>query len=300
MSAIVGFEKAYQRLNSYKPHRSIEPVEVKRYFISNASIEIRSECVGLIERLDEFFLLQSAFSSPVETYVIDVFEDRDQFPIVFNGRTLDTGLNLGDTAVKVLREVNTVVTENIARVIYMHAACVAHGEGAVLFPAVGGVGKTTLAAYLIAHGWKHLNDDVVLLTEDSLQLLPVTVALSIKRGSWPLLESSYPELTGLRIQLSNQKEFKYLPPKSDQVAVDAVDCCAVVLPRYSAACTKPAIELASPIESFIAIFEGGGMMQRPLEPTRLSAFVNWLDQIPCYKLHYNHLHDARSLLEELF
>lgn len=75
----------------------------------------------------------------------------------------------------------------------LHAGVMSLKEHSLLFVAPSGNGKSTLCAYLMAQGFTLFSDEIALIDE-SANLLPVILPLSIKEGSWERLDEWYPKL----------------------------------------------------------------------------------------------------------
>jgi len=79
----------------------------------------------------------------------------------------------------------------------IHAMAVAYGKKAVVMPAPSGYGKSTLTAALLKEGLSYLGDDMVPIQRATHQITPLLTSLSIKKGSWHLLNTHYLELNEL-------------------------------------------------------------------------------------------------------
>lgn len=289
----------YTPINHFVPDRPITTELSRCYYLSNTKIRVRSEEEGVLARLDEMMVLESALISNPSNYFIDIYSEQGQWPIVSNGKTRDTGLTVADTVVKVLREINIMISEQHDWLILMHASCVAKSGRGVLFPAQGGSGKTTLAAYLMAQDWKILNDDLIPLLRASLSCLPATLALSIKQGSWALLDSHFRQLRNATIYGEADRCIKYLAPNANQVAKEPTALAAIILPRYSADCERAQITSVSPLEVFVSMVESGCALRQPMHPEHLSELAKWLNQVPCFMMQYSSLQDAHTLVESV-
>jgi hypothetical protein len=92
------------------------------------------------------------------------------------------------------RELQSHLFERLRANLFLHAAAVTHGSGAILLPAASGRGKTTLAAILVESGCSYLTDDLVILDRQN-RILPFPKALSLKARSLPVFERLRPRTT---------------------------------------------------------------------------------------------------------
>src|SRR5689334_21394421 len=94
----------------------------------------------------------------------------------------------------------------------MHAGAVARDGCAIGFPAPSGSGKTTLIAGLIARGFTYVSDDLVAVAAADGRVAPWPMPLSIKAGSWPLLEPLHPQLAEAPAILAGGRKARLLAP----------------------------------------------------------------------------------------
>ncbi|MFK7860935.1 MAG: PqqD family peptide modification chaperone [Granulosicoccus sp.] len=288
----------YQPLTDFVPANSCEPVESCECFLPGFRLSFASELPGLVHYLQQLFPLPTVSDEPLKDLTIEIYKDGDRAPLVHQGKTLDTGLALTDTALKCLREVNGIIGREVPYSIIFHASAVARNGKAVLFPAVGGSGKTTLSAYLMAQGFLFLNDDAVPLCSESALLQPIPLSLSIKRGSWSVLDKWYPALKNTEVYGAADFQVRYLPPLAESVCRQAVACALVVLPVYSPSATALKCEQVSTRAAFENIIKSGCILDQPVDPGQISALVNWLKALPVYRVTYSDLHDVEQWLNQ--
>ena len=220
-----------------------------------------------------------------------------RFPIVQNNRTIDTGLDLNDAAMKTARSMAAISADETPWIASLHAAAVSRGDHGVLIPAIGGSGKTTLAAYLVAQGYCLVNDDMVVLRETDMKFAAAPMAMSIKAGAWPLLNPYYAQLAQQPMRAIRGRPVRYLPPSRHQICHKPVDCRLVILPDYSSAHETAGLTPVSHSQVFKLLVEGGTTFNRPISKSRLASLINWLSALPCYRMHYSALEDAHELVE---
>jgi len=164
---------------------------------------------------------------------------------------------------------------------------------------VHGSGKSTLAAHLISNGFKLLHDDTIILRASDGDMMPTTMPLSIKVGSWSVLQTSFPQLVNLTEFGQGPRRVKLLTPDISQVCTESVKCKVIVSPKWVSKPQDPVLEKISVEEQFAEIIEGGCFFERPICPAYLKKFVTWLDRFPCYKLTYNRLDQALDTINSL-
>jgi hypothetical protein len=289
----------YVPTTDYLPTRKLHNPISRCYYLPGYQFAVASEVQCLHALLSDMFLLQAVDGIGAEELQVSVFDDGNRYPIVYQGRTLDTGFTLADTAVKCLREINGLVAHSRALIAIFHAAAVSRDNKAVLMPAQGGSGKSTLAAYLMHRGFEYINDDAVPLLAESSQLLPVPVGLSIKTGSWPILAPVFSQMSRLRAFGSGEIQRKYLAPLNHQVCHTSVPCRLLVLPQYQRTSSHYEFHEVSKMAAFETIMRSGCTLGQPSQVDLMAALLDWLSAIPCYALTYSSLPDAEQAISHL-
>jgi hypothetical protein len=118
--------------------------------------------------------------------------------------------------------------------IALHAAALLSPRGAVLLAGSSGSGKSTLAAMLNARGWPSVADDVVLLNTADLRIEGLALAYAAKPGSWPVLQTAFPEIDRLAShQRPDGRIVKYLPPRAVADEPGGAQVASVIFPNYT-------------------------------------------------------------------
>jgi hypothetical protein len=181
----------------------------------------------------------------------------------------------------------------------VHAAGVHNGQAALLFPALGGCGKTTLTAALLAAGCGYLSDDVVPLAGEGLQAIPLPVPLRIKPGSVAVLQDDYPELATLPVFGPMDHAVRFLPPRffDSAAAARRYPVAALVFPAYTpgAACRLTPLTGVEALQRLIA---AETLFHRPLVHDHIKRLLQWLEHTPAYCLQYSRLFDAAGTVRE--
>jgi hypothetical protein len=186
----------------------------------------------------------------------------------------------------------------------VHAAAMGRGGGLILMPGLSGKGKSTLTAYLAAHGWLYAGDDVVGLgaTEAGDPVVtPFPTAISLKPGSRPILTEYYPQISDLPTLSYAGKQARFLAwPHSSVVGrpQEQRRLRAVVFPRYApqGACE---LQKISTLDCLFELIAAGFTAGDKLEPARLERFFDFLEVTPKYRLTYPCLQQAERCLASL-
>lgn len=180
---------------------------------------------------------------------------------------------------------------------YFHAAAVSRGERSLLLPGVSGAGKSTLTAYLAAHDYAYLGDDLIALARSDWSLRPLPTCLSVKSGSWPILAGLYPDLFRLPVVQCHGREARYLEPRQRWHFGPAPS--AILFPHYVKN-SKTSLNAVTPLEAVTRLIETSTDLHRPVTGPRVAEFLKFVEQTPAYELIYDDLPSAQSLIEKRF
>ncbi|KHD07759.1 hypothetical protein PN36_16210 [Candidatus Thiomargarita nelsonii] len=180
----------------------------------------------------------------------------------------------------------------------IHAMAVAYGQKAVVMPAPSGYGKTTLSAALLKAGFSYLSDDMVPIKRGSHQITPLPTSLSIKKGSWQLLDSHYPELNKLLVYNKGNRQVRYLNPSRYIKTTNHLPVSALVFPQYQAG-QRATLEPISKIESLQRLIKNEVWLGNPIKNDIVSEFLAWLNNIPCFSFYYSELEPAVQKIRTL-
>ena len=164
-----------------------------------------------------------------------------------------------------------------------HAAAVSTGDRCLMFLGDSGNGKSTLSALLMANGLDVLADDFLPIENSENLICRFPSAISVKKQALDLLTPIYPGLKSSEEHYnpSLNKTFRYLP--QSKTTKTAVPCEALVFVKYQKdigfECNK-----MDKNEAFQKLVCDSWLS--PIE-SNVRKFVNWFQQLPCYKLTYS-------------
>ena len=206
-------------------------------------------------------------------------------------------------------------------VLTLHAAGVKQPNLCLSLAGISGAGKSTLSAFLAKSGWSLLGDDILAIQlsdqdKPELGLLPFPTAVSLKSGSWPALQSLYPEIEALPTFPYGEKLAKYLavarhsdsaetPPsqiKTVQREKMASAWDAIVLPRYVLKTDpnkKMTINTLSPAEGLQGLLTAGMSLFGNPSIETVGQALNALISLPCFSIEYADFHEVQACLKDL-
>ena len=180
-----------------------------------------------------------------------------------------------------------------------HAAAVSREGKSILMPGGSGVGKSTLTAYLVANGMAYLGDDVVALGEDDASLFPLPSCLSIKTGSWQLLERYYPGLMQRPSYRVFARDVRYLEPLGNyRTSPNGGPPAAIVFPVFVSGAAVH-LEALSPVAALVRFVGAHTSLVGAVTEDKLAKLIRFVERTPAYELRYSQLPEAQRVITSL-
>lgn len=180
----------------------------------------------------------------------------------------------------------------------LHATAVHNHQHALLFYGASGQGKSTLAALLCAHGFHLLADDFVPLTSESNRACYFPAALSIKEKAIPAVLPYFPELAG-QSQYNYPrlgKKVCYLPVTDPDWKPISLPCKALVAVHYQEG-TAETLQALTTEEVLQQLIPDAWIAS---DPRSAAQFLNWVAELPAYRLTYHSLSFLLDSATKLF
>jgi len=197
--------------------------------------------------------------------------------------------------------VKYMATNRYPYFLQIHAAVLYNGEKCILLPGGPGNGKTTLTAALACSGLQYFSDEIALLEEESMQVRPVPISLTVKPEAVDLLSPFYPELRHLPVHCREDQEIvRYLAPVSCAVSSSerTYSIGWVVFPRYSPD-AETRLHPLSRASALQRIMWECLVLPEPLNKRKVQSLVQWMREVECFDLPMSSLADAVQLVKGL-
>jgi hypothetical protein len=180
----------------------------------------------------------------------------------------------------------------------LHAAAIARGPGAIALCAPQGGGKSTLAAYAAARGWRFFNDDLTIVDPLHASVLPLPVAIGVKEGSRTLLEGDYPWLRTAPEHRYGDKAARYVGLADSAAASEPAPLAAIVFCRYEHGAATEMARL-EPSVAAQRLLQAGIVFSSALRPEMIEWTASLLRSTPCHHLRYSSLAEAETALRTI-
>lgn len=228
------------------------------------------------------------------TAAIDIVES-DKRISVYRDREFVAACDALDQLAPIVKAtVWNAVLRDEAYFLDIHAGVVSDGKRCLLLPAAPGSGKSTLTAALVHAGLEFFSDEIALLEDATLDVLPVPLALCVKDTGIDALASRYPRLRTLAIhRRGDGKNVVYLPPTREQRPAkhEARPVHALVFPRFAQGETTSLAPLPRPAALQALLSQCLRVAQR-LDVHRVERLVQWISTLPCYALRHGDTESA--------
>lgn len=186
--------------------------------------------------------------------------------------------------------------------LQIHAGVIGDGESALLLPGAPGSGKSTLTGGASAVGFRYLSDELAHLDEDTLEVRPFPMSLTLKEGSIAPLASHHPEAAALPVWVREDLiEVRYLPPPPGALGFDwerSYPVRAVVFPRY-APDVQTTMQPISQGEALQRLMAEALVLPTLLDRRKVRSLARWVRRTPFYELSMSSLPRALELLGTL-
>ena len=284
------------------PVADMEPAirEQRVYRLLNSSIRIRysSRQQYLWVHPILAHLQKNGPDEPAET-VISIMRHNGQYYLLNNGDCIGTARALRFLGAQVKAMVLQTAINNYDYLAFFHAGVVANNNTCTLFPAASGSGKSTLTAALLRHGYAYLSDEVALIRDGSCCVVPVPVSIGLKAGSWKLLATYYPSLSGRRTHdREDGKKVRYLPPPQRALCYEDDACLPVrniIFPHYTPS-THSSITPLARVSALKRLFDECMVIPGELTLRQVENMAAWIRSVECYTLNMQSLHQAVDLV----
>jgi hypothetical protein len=220
----------------------------------------------------------------------------DGWAIHVNDRPLLSALRAEQIGLGFLHAARSLLYAESGYDIAFHAAMVTDRDRGVMLCAPREAGKSTLAAYLAAHGYEFLADEPALLRLDTASVTSLRLPISLKEGSWAVLQREWPQAAHAPIHLrSDGVRIRLLHAPQTRLSARLTH---IVFPCYDPAST-PAIEQLTPLRTLSLLNDGGMLLGRDFARPAFEAFLRLICAVPAYAMRYASLDEAARMIQAL-
>lgn len=238
--------------------------------------------------------LQSKLQTDNKISVDFIEEENNHWQILFNNTKVAAPTQTSRVTLFLQDMMLIALYQSYDYLISMHAATLEFNDNIFIFPAVSGSGKTTLSAGLMKSGFSIYSDELSVIKSNG-NILNLPFSLSIKEGSWKVLEDSYPILstTNYHIRFDEQR-VKFLKPIKWEFS--SKKPTHIIFPKYKKDATTKLTPLSA-CDAMNRIKDAGYELNKPLNKETFEKISEYLLSLPKYSLEYSSLAEAIDVIK---
>lgn len=195
---------------------------------------------------------------------------------------------------------NWVIGAHLHRYLILHSAVLERSGKGVLFVAVSGGGKSTLAADLALNDWRLLSDELALIDGPELRLIPHPRPVSLKNDSIQVIRTRHPNARmGPTAKDTHKGTIVHLraPDTSVDRGTEPAPPSLIIFPKWSRDATL-SIQPVGPGDAAIRLISQS--FNYPILGSEgFTRLADLVETTPAWELNYASLDDARSTLDDL-
>jgi hypothetical protein len=173
---------------------------------------------------------------------------------------------------------------------------VTDGDHGIMLCAPRESGKSTLAAYLVTRGFELLTDEPALLHLDTCSVSSLCLPVSLKEGSWTVLQHEWPQLARAPIHVrSDGAKIRLLHPPL-RFSAPSRRLTHIIFPEYGSSFVAHA-EPLPPLRTLSLLNEGGMLLAQHLARDTFEAFLRLVCEAPAYIFRYDSLQEADRMFD---
>lgn len=253
-----------------------------------STVSVNSANPGIRKSMADLFALMttSVMTDPIGEVRIDVSPAVAR--LLVDGKTVGRGSSGAKLLRRSYREVVRLFIHEHPELVWIHAACAAGADGAVVLPGSWGRGKSSLILELCANGWTFLSDDIVPLDPFAKRAVPFPGTPQVRPRSNQILSRS---------QLGTLSK-RAVPIEQSKVSNEPQPVSMVVFPNF----VSNAEASLSPISPAQAI---GELLENCLsfpknDDASIQALCDMVADLPLYNLRFGDVTEAADLLIETY
>ena len=253
--------------------------------------------------LQQLYPTVSTDSHDIGAYISLLYvPEKDSYDLWHDENIFATCETFDDAIITTLFLIGEIATHEVPRLLVFHAgAVVCDDDKTFLISAAAGKGKSTLTAALLQAGGALINDDIVPLNPDGT-ITSISQPLKIKTGSWDILRDAYPMLQNQTpLKRADDLVMKHLSiaPDSRCLPGSCHRVSTIIIPEYNPTQNQAITQQLDQSQKLQAIIDAEPFFTHALTRPYLQQIIDWLSNIPAYKITYSSSCDALAAISSL-
>ena len=224
---------------------------------------------------------------------INLIEKNSKWSVLLNGTVIQENLEPTQVLPRIQDYIRISYYRSTDYLISLHSGALYFNKIPLIMPASSGSGKSTLSTYLMHQkGFEFLTDEVVMIDKRS-HIWPIPLAITIKEGSWKVLESYGISLDHLSVhERFDGQSLRFLPPVQIATESLALNGGYLIFPKYSEGATTE-LKPLNTLEALNIITTSGYEVFDSYDEATIELWVKTLENLNKYTITYSNLKDAR-------
>jgi len=173
-----------------------------------------------------------------------------------------------------------------------HASTISNGHSAIMLIGDSGNGKSTLAALLMTYGFDLIADDFTPMLAKDQKVYSYPAAISIKQGSFKLLEPLITDFNKLpKYFINSRKGYVKYVQSNNYRKQQSLSCRKIVYVNYKKEAQTKLTEVS--IDKILSLLITDSWLSP--EPKNVEYFLTWLETCTFHKLTYS---DADEVIQK--
>jgi hypothetical protein len=293
---IAGIMSDWQRSNLLT---EFEPAQVNKLRVGRRIVTIENNCTDVSPFIDSALIHLTTDTEQQPDCTFQVRDQEDSIQLIKDGATIFEAAYADAIAQRLIFEVVEEGYRQLGYVTILHAAAVKLKGHCIVLPALGGSGKTTLAAALMHQGAEYFADDVVPLMSRDGEICPLRTSLCLKENSWNLLKERFPDVFRQPVLVRDNKLIRYMPPspiRGDEG--ETLKAKLIIFPKYQKG-AKASIESLGAVDAFKKLISTATWFDTSIKSKKLQELVHWSQSSDAYELVFDTLEDGLTLINSL-
>ena len=194
---------------------------------------------------------------------------------------------------------NWCIASHCHNYLLLHAAVLAKGEQAIVFPAPPGSGKSTLTGYLAHSGWRLLSDEMAVIDTSTNRVHPFIRPICLKNNSIDLIREWFPDTIISDVARdTNKGDVAHVKPPVDSLnnMYKSAEVKAVVFPKYNADVQLDIYQLDK-CDAFLSLAENG-FNNNVLARSAFLSLTSIVENANNYEMVYSNKEEMKAFLED--
>jgi hypothetical protein len=276
------------------------------------TVEVTSNCPEVLDRIVHLYPAVSEAAPPpfhpsvrkstTRFAIVKTCAEtgRDEFELWRDRSKLRSVASAADALIDLDFGIYATAVPNLAEYVLVHAGVVASSTGAIVFPGVSRIGKSTLTAALCLAGFRCLSDELAIVDPQSFGVYPLRKPIRLREGGYNALLAAGFAVPPSPVEHTDPRDghtLRYLVARGpDAVQMSVPVTCVLSLERRPG---EPATLRPKPRALVLAELAERSFNLSHHGIRAMETWARLLEGAACYTLVYDDLREAVATIKAL-